>query len=105
MTGKDLLQKMELVDPEYIEKAGRVPKKKPIRWQQWTALAACLMIAVFSGVVMIVSPDEGTLINVSNSDTASIFSTGGVMMILLAASLLGALAVVALIIKDKREDK
>ncbi|MBO6301898.1 MAG: hypothetical protein J6N15_05630 [Ruminiclostridium sp.] len=105
MTGKDMLRKMELVDPEFIETAGRIPKRKPIKWQQWTALAACLMIAVISGVMMVMDPDAAETVPVSGADTASLFSTGGAMMILLAASLLGALAVIALMIRDKRSDR
>ena len=99
-----MLRKMELVDPEFIETAGRLPKRKPIKWQQWTALAACLAIAVISGVMMAVDPDGAEAVPVSGSDTASLFSTGGAMLILLAASLLGALAIIALMIKDKRSD-
>lgn len=95
---------MELIDPEYIEAAEKVPRKKkqPVMWPQWTALAACLAIMVLSGVVAVISPDTGTVINVSSEDTASLFSGGGAALITLAASALAALAIVAVIIKKKK---
>ena len=105
VNGKELLRKMELIDPEYIEAADKIPrkKKKPIRWMQWTALAACIALTVFSGIMVIISPNEGAAVKVSPGDTASLFSADGVMVLLFAASILATLAVAALIIKDKRK--
>ena len=103
MDGKKLLGKMDLIAPEFIEAADKAKKKKPIKWQYWTAMAACLAVSVVSGVMMAVSPDEETGIAAVSQNAASLFSEGGVLLILLAASLLAALAIAALIIKDKRE--
>lgn len=103
MTGKDLLEKMELIDPEYIETADRTPKKKPIRWQKWTALAACLALAVAAGVWAAVSPEPIIPVDAPEPDYASIFSPSGAALILMAAALLAALAIAALIIKDKNK--
>ena len=94
---------MELIDPAYIEAADKKPKRKPIMWQHWTALAACLAVAVVSGVMTVLIPSEGVGTAVSPGDTASLFSPGGAALILLCASLLAALAIAALIINDKRK--
>lgn len=102
MNGKQLLGKMDLIDPEFIEAADRKPRKRPIMWKQWTALAACLVIAVISGFIMVISPDEGMSVAVSTSDTASLFSAGGIPLITLTGSLLAAAASAAIIIKNKR---
>ncbi|MBO6231581.1 MAG: hypothetical protein J6O50_13555 [Ruminiclostridium sp.] len=103
MNGKYLLDKMDLIDPAFIENADKKPRKKPIKWQQWTALAACLVLSVTTAVMMAVNPAEEAGIAVTGPDTASLFSEGGLLMILLAASLLAALAIAALIIKNKKE--
>lgn len=103
MNGKYLLEKMELIDPEYIEAADRKPKKKPIKWQQWGALAACIAVAVFSGVLMAVSPDNGIEYTGGSGDTASLFSTGGIPLIILVAASLAALAITAVIIRNKKD--
>ncbi len=103
MNGKDLLDKMELIDPSFIEAADKKPRKRPIKWQHLTALAACLAAAVVSGVLMAVTPGDGNVIVTGTGDTASLFSEGGVLLIILVASVLTALAVAALIIKDKGE--
>ncbi len=94
---------MELIAPEFIEAADKPRKKKPIKWQYPTALAACLAVSVFSGIMMAVSPDEESVIAAASPDAASLFSEGGVMLILFAASILAALAIAALLIKDKGE--
>lgn len=103
MDGKKLLGKMELIAPEFIEAADKAKKKKPIKWQHWTALAACLAVSVLSGVLMAVDPSQAIGTAVISGDTASMFSGGGIAFILLVASLLAAIAIAALIIKDKRE--
>lgn len=45
MTGTELLDKMELIAPAYIEEADCPAVKKPRRWLGWTATAACLCLA------------------------------------------------------------
>lgn len=48
MRGYELLDKMELIDPAYIESADANPKKKKGVWIKWGAMAACLCF-VFAG--------------------------------------------------------
>lgn len=45
MTGTELLDKMELIAPAYIEEADCPAVKKPRRWLGWTTTAACLCLA------------------------------------------------------------
>ncbi len=48
MNGKELLDKMDLVDPKFVQEAEKVPAKKPIIWVRWVAAAAgvCLVLNV-----------------------------------------------------------
>ena len=103
MNGKFLLDKMDLIAPEFIEAADKAKKKKPIKWRYWAALAACLAVSVVSGVIMAVSPDEGAGAVAVSQDAASLFSEGGVLLILFVASIVAALAIAALLIKEKDE--
>lgn len=48
MRGKDFLDKMELIDPAYIEAADK-PAKKKNNFVKWTAIAACLSIVLLAG--------------------------------------------------------
>ena len=49
MRGKDLLDKMELVDPAYVEEADIIPGKKKRPWIQWGIVAACMVGLMFAG--------------------------------------------------------
>ena len=52
MRGKDLLDKMDLIDPEYIEAAETVPVKKKA-WVKWAIPAACLCVVLLvAGTVL-----------------------------------------------------
>ena len=42
MRGNELLDKMELIDPAYIEAADTAPNKRKSVWAKWGTLAACL---------------------------------------------------------------
>ncbi len=44
MRGNEFLDKMELIDPAYIEAANAKPGKKKKIWIKWAAVAACLCI-------------------------------------------------------------
>ena len=103
VTGKDLLNKMELVDPEYIETADRMPRKKPIMWQKWAALAASLALAIGAGIWMGFSEGAVIPIDAPEGDYATVFSSGGVALILMISAILASLAIAALIIKDKNQ--
>lgn len=46
MRGDSLLDKMELIDPAYVEAADEVPKRKKSGWIKWGSLAACLCLIV-----------------------------------------------------------
>ncbi|MBR6772567.1 MAG: hypothetical protein IKM29_04135 [Clostridia bacterium] len=62
MRGKDLLDKMELVDPTFVEAADK-PQNKKLRPLKWFAIAACLALAVSAGILLFpekkpeISPD------------------------------------------------
>lgn len=44
MRGNDFLNKMELIDPAYVEAADTKPNKKNTIWIRWAAMAACLCL-------------------------------------------------------------
>lgn len=44
MRGNEFLDKMELIDPAYIEAADIQPNKKKSVWVKWGAMAACLCL-------------------------------------------------------------
>lgn len=46
MRGNELLDKMELIDPAYVEAADARPKKKRNVWLKWGAIAACLCLVI-----------------------------------------------------------
>lgn len=48
MRGNEFLDKMELIDPAYIEEADQPPGRKPPVWLKWGGLAACLCVAAVS---------------------------------------------------------
>lgn len=58
MTGMELLDKIELVDPAYIEAADRRPRIWSRRWIRWCGAAACLGLAVACGVFALLRPNE-----------------------------------------------
>ena len=49
MRGNDFLDKMELIDPAYVEAADDKPKRKKRQRATWGALAACFAIMVQAG--------------------------------------------------------
>lgn len=56
MRGNELLNKMDLIDPEYILAADRKSVPKRIRLKKWCAAAACLcLISSLSVPVMAAS--------------------------------------------------
>ena len=46
MRGNELLDKMELIDPAYIEAADTAPNKRKSVWAKWGTLAACLCLVL-----------------------------------------------------------
>ncbi len=102
MNGKFLLEKMDLVDPKYIEEAEKRPRKKPMMLPQWIGLAACFVICCISGLVLILYPESGTNMVISGEDTASLFGSGGIALAVLLLSLLAAVGIIAYIIKKRK---
>ena len=46
MRGKEFLDKMDLIDPGYVEAADMKPAKKKNGWVKWCAMAACLCLII-----------------------------------------------------------
>lgn len=51
MRGNELLDKMELVDPAYVEAAGADGKKSRKLWLKWGTAVACLSTVILVGVI------------------------------------------------------
>ena len=52
MRGKELLDKLEGIDPAFIEAADAPAPKRPHAWLKWAAAAACLALAVLAVFVL-----------------------------------------------------
>ncbi|MBQ8910120.1 MAG: hypothetical protein IJY91_03690 [Oscillospiraceae bacterium] len=52
MRGNEFLDKMELIDPAYIEAADAKPKKKKNVWGKWGSLAACFCLIVATAIAV-----------------------------------------------------
>ena len=52
MRGNDFLNKMELIDPAYVEAADTKPNKKNTIWVRWAAMAACLCLVVVGSITI-----------------------------------------------------
>lgn len=52
MRGTDLLDKMELVDPAFVEEADQILKHKKLVRVRLSALAACLVLFIVIGLVL-----------------------------------------------------
>ncbi len=52
MRGNELLDKMELIDPAYVEEAEVKVKKKKGAWVKWGAMAACLCIMIVGALTI-----------------------------------------------------
>ena len=76
MRGIELLDKMELIDPAYVEAADTRPKSKKNVWVKWGVMAACLCL-VFVGT-MIWRQSALTYNNDPNEDMGLIVSEDGV---------------------------
>ena len=63
MRGNELLDKMELADPAYVEAADRKPLRQRRGWIPWAAAAACLCLLIAAIPVFSLkpsTPQEGT---------------------------------------------
>ena len=52
MRGKDFLDKMGLIDPDYVEAADVKTKKNRFSWMKWGAAAACFSVIVFAATML-----------------------------------------------------
>lgn len=52
MRGNEFLDKMELIDPAYVEAADTMPKKKKNVWGKWGAMAACFCLIVATAIAV-----------------------------------------------------
>ena len=53
MRGDEFLDKMEQIDPAYVEAADGRPGKKKISWVKWGGIAACFAVAVLAGAFLL----------------------------------------------------
>lgn len=53
MRGEELLDKLELVDPAYVEAADEKPVRKKLSWVKWGAAAACLGAVLLAGAFLL----------------------------------------------------
>lgn len=66
MRGNEFLDKMELIDPAYVEAADATPKKKKSVWVKWGAMAACLCLVFVGAFGLFNSSQSNTLQNWSS---------------------------------------
>lgn len=59
MRGNEFLDKMELIDPAYVEAADAAPKKKKSVWVKWGAAAACFALMIFVGTRLLPQDEPG----------------------------------------------
>ncbi len=59
MKGTELLYKMELIDPAYVEAAEVEARKKNTQWRRWGAVAACLAVGIAAGAVLLPRGEVG----------------------------------------------
>lgn len=61
MRGSEFLNKMELIDPAYVEAADAAPERKKMLWTSWrAALAACICLVLLAGTAAAVSGHGAT---------------------------------------------
>ena len=61
MNGNELLEKMDLIDPAYINAADPAPKKTNASWIKWGAAAACICLCVCLAVPALAAADMEAL--------------------------------------------
>lgn len=59
MRGNELLDKMELIDPAYVETADAEPKQRKSAWIKWGAVAAACLCVIAGAAAMIPRFNEG----------------------------------------------
>ncbi|HIZ55289.1 MAG TPA: hypothetical protein H9671_03675 [Firmicutes bacterium] len=59
MRGNEFLDKMELIDPAYVEAADAKPNRKKYSWIKWGAVAACFAVMVLAGTRLLLQDESG----------------------------------------------
>lgn len=59
MRGNELLDKMGLIDPAYVEAADAVRKKKKFPWRMWGGVAACFAVMILAGTMLLKQNESG----------------------------------------------
>lgn len=59
MKGNEFLDKMELVDPAYVEAADVKPNTRKYSRVRWVALAACLAVVILAGTMLLPQDESG----------------------------------------------
>ena len=59
MRGNEFLDKMELIDPAYVEAADTKMHKKKLSWIQWGAVAACFAVLILAGTMLLTQDESG----------------------------------------------
>ncbi len=107
MDGRYLLEKMDQIDPKYIEEAENAGKRRPaltVRILK-SALAACILLTMISGVIMFRAGAETALPEAVSSETASVFGSGNIGTVMCACSLVASVAIGAVIAEKKKNTK
>lgn len=65
MRGNEFLDKMELVNPAYVEAADIKPKRKKLVWVKWAGIAACFALIIYAGTRLL--PRENPKLSQENS--------------------------------------
>ncbi|RHR10569.1 hypothetical protein DWX58_04025 [Pseudoflavonifractor sp. AF19-9AC] len=74
MTSEHLLEAMGLLDDDLIVQAEQAPARKPVPWQRWLGLCACLALVLLVGRGVV---QNWSGINSSNGAGASTSAGGG----------------------------
>ena len=69
MRGFDLLDKMGLIEPAYVEAAEAQPRRRPPVWLKWGAAAACLALLGYLGAGLLPQDSPETIPAPSSSPT------------------------------------
>lgn len=75
MTSEHLLEAMGLLDDDLILQAERAPARRPVPWQQWLGLCACLALVFLVGRGMV--ENWGGSSNTSSGASASTSAGAG----------------------------
>lgn len=78
MRGNEFLDKMELIDPAYIEAADAAPKAKRTAWTLWrAAMAACLCLVLLAGTAAAAAVISGSGTWLADIFTATVHGSDG----------------------------